>query len=59
MDSAALQPAWRKKQAEGKMSRRFECEQCHARYSFLDSPRITRVPRCPLCGSFNGHPLAA
>ena len=59
MEDTAFETGWGRKRAEGKMARRFECEQCHTRYSFLDSPRVTRVPRCPVCGSFNGRPVAA
>jgi hypothetical protein len=54
-----LQPEWARKFAEGKMFQRFECERCHARFNFGQSPRVTRVPRCPVCGSLETNVPAA
>jgi hypothetical protein len=48
-----------RKLAEGKWFRRLECDRCGATFHFTESPRATRVPRCPQCGSLGGHPLAA
>lgn len=54
MDAAArFQPAWGQKFAEGKMFQRMECDGCGARFHFAESPRVTRVPRCPACGSLS------
>ncbi len=56
MDTAAgPMPAWVQKQAEGKMFQRLECDGCGALFNFGDSPRVTRVPRCPACGSLVAH----
>ena len=52
-------PRWERKATEGKMFQRMECDHCHARFNFGDSPRVTRVPRCPSCGSLASHPRAA
>ncbi|MCC7366348.1 MAG: hypothetical protein IT303_18475 [Dehalococcoidia bacterium] len=57
--TASFETGWGRKRAEGKMFQRFECESCQCRYNFADSPRVTRVPRCPICGSFNGRLIAA
>ncbi|MCL6645059.1 MAG: hydrogenase maturation nickel metallochaperone HypA [Dehalococcoidia bacterium] len=54
-----LQPTWAGKEAEGKMFRRLECDRCGAWFQFGERPRVTRVPRCPVCGSMNSHPRAA
>jgi len=53
---ADSKPVWSRKHAEGKMFQRLECERCGARFNFGDSPRVTRVPRCPACGSLAAHP---
>lgn len=58
-DRAIIRPAWQRKFAEGKMFQRLECDRCGARFQFGDSPRVTRVPRCPACGSLAAHPRAA
>ncbi|OAI39945.1 hypothetical protein AYO38_01220 [bacterium SCGC AG-212-C10] len=52
-------PAWGQKSAEGKMFVRRECDSCGRTFHFSDSPRITRVPTCPTCGSFTSHVAAA
>lgn len=54
-----MEPLWGSKQREGKMFARMECGNCHARFHFTDSPRITRIPRCPVCGSTAARSLAA
>ena len=54
-----MQPLWSRKHAEGKMAQRRECAQCHACYNFTDTPRMTRVPRCPFCGSVDSFIPAA
>ncbi|MCX7617610.1 hypothetical protein [Tepidiforma sp.] len=54
-----LQPTWAGKFAEGKMFRKLECDRCGARFQFGERPRVTRVPRCPACGSLSSHPRAA
>lgn len=51
--------AWGKKDAEGKMFVRMECDRCGARFHFGERPRVTRVPRCPACGSTGAHQSAA
>lgn len=53
------QAGWTKKSAEGKMFVRLECDNCHRSFHFADAPRVTRVPVCPTCGSFQSHPTAA
>ena len=50
---------WAGKFAEGKMFVRMECDRCGAWFHFTDTPRATRFPRCPACGSTGGRPLAA
>jgi NMD protein affecting ribosome stability and mRNA decay len=54
-----MEPAWRVKSKEGKMFTRLECDQCLMRFHFSDTPRVTRVPRCPQCGSYKAHQVAA
>jgi len=55
----SLYPAWQRKFTEGKMFQRMECDRCRARFNFGLAPRATRIPRCPACGSYGSHPLAA
>jgi hypothetical protein len=50
---------WQRKATEGKMFHRMECDRCRVLFNFGDSPRVTRVPRCPACGSLASHPRAA
>jgi DNA-directed RNA polymerase subunit RPC12/RpoP len=50
---------WGRKQAEGKMFERLECNRCGARFLFGERPRVTRIPKCPACGSMAAHPQAA
>jgi DNA-directed RNA polymerase subunit RPC12/RpoP len=50
---------WSRKFDEGKMFQRLECDRCAARFNFGDSPRVTRIPRCPACGSTAAHTRAA
>ncbi len=52
-------PMWSRKQTEGKMFQKLECDRCGAAFQFADSPRVTRIPRCPACGSLASHPRAA
>ena len=52
---AGPMPVWSRKYAEGKMFQRLECDRCGVRFNFGDSPRVTRVPRCPACGSLAEH----
>jgi hypothetical protein len=59
MRESAVAPAWEAKLREGKMFQRFACDRCGTRFHFTDSPRVTRFPRCPLCGDMGGHPDAA
>ncbi|WP_322796942.1 hypothetical protein [Tepidiforma sp.] len=54
-----VRPGWAQKSAEGKMFRRLECDRCGAWFHFGESPRVTRVPRCPVCGSLSAHLPAA
>lgn len=54
-----LGPGWGKKSDEGKMFIRMECDRCGRRFHFSESPRVTRIPTCPTCGSFGSHPYAA
>lgn len=55
MESAAgIAPLWSQKFAEGKMFRRLECGRCAARFNFSERPRVTRVPKCPVCGALGG-----
>lgn len=58
-DRALPTPLWAAKFAEGKMFVRMECDRCRSWFNFTDSPRSTRVPRCPACGSIAAHPRAA
>jgi hypothetical protein len=55
---AGAAPTWSGKFQEGKMFQRLACDRCGARFHFGDSPRVTRVPRCPACGSLAAHPEA-
>ena len=41
------------------MFERMECDRCHTRFHFANSPRVTRFPRCPACGSVVAHKEAA
>jgi len=50
-----LVPAWNQKQVEGKMFQRLACVQCGTRFHFTDGPRVTRVPRCPVCGAMDTY----
>ncbi len=43
---------------DGKTFRRFACARCGMRFHFTDSPRATRVPRCPACGDLEADPDA-
>jgi len=52
-------PTWSRKFEEGKMFQRLECDRCSVRFNFADSPRVTRIPRCPACGSTATHARAA
>ncbi|MCL4230120.1 MAG: hypothetical protein KJ053_00905 [Dehalococcoidia bacterium] len=52
-------PAWKAKYIQGKMFQRMECERCHARFNFAETPRVTRIARCPACGSLHARPQAA
>lgn len=45
--------------AEGKMFRKMSCERCGGRFHFTESPRASRVPVCPSCGSFAAREQAA
>ncbi len=54
-----IRPAWERKFAEGKMFERMDCVRCGARFNFSQTPRVTRVPRCPVCGAFGAQPHAA
>jgi NAD-dependent SIR2 family protein deacetylase len=54
-----LKPRWERKFAEGKMFERLECDRCRAKFNFGQSTRVSRVPRCPACGSLASHPRAA
>jgi len=58
-DPSTLNPPWQTKFVEGKMFERMECDRCRARFNFSESPRATRVPRCPACGSLASHKRAA
>jgi hypothetical protein len=51
--------AWETKLRDGKMFQRFCCDRCGTRFHFTDGPRVTRFPRCPLCGDMGAHPDAA
>ena len=53
------QPVWLRKQAEGKMFERRECDRCGLRFNFGASVRITRVPTCPACGSLGSYARVA
>jgi NAD-dependent SIR2 family protein deacetylase len=44
---------------QGKMFQRLECDRCHARFNFPDTPRVTRIARCPACGSYDAQPRIA
>lgn len=57
--AAAPRPMWRRKFEEGKMFERMECDRCGARFNFGSTPRVTRIPRCPACGSMAAHTQAA
>lgn len=59
MSDIVLAPAWDVKFREGKMFQRLACAECGTRFHFTDSPRATRVPRCPVCGGFGARPDAA
>lgn len=54
-----MTPAWKVKFIQGKMFQRMECDRCHARFNFAETPRVTRIARCPACGSYAAQPLAA
>ncbi len=54
-----MSPGWNVKYLEGKMFQRLECDRCHARFNFADCPRVTRIARCPVCGSYEAQPRAA
>lgn len=54
-----MEPVWGQKFREGKMFARLQCDECHARFHFTESPRVTRIPRCPRCGGNSAHPFAA
>jgi len=54
-----IKPRWERKFAEGKMFDRMECDRCRAPFNFSPSVRVTRIPRCPACGSMASHPRAA
>jgi len=54
-----LSPAWNVKFIEGKMFQRLQCGRCLARFNFPDTPRVTRIARCPVCGSYDAQPRAA
>lgn len=56
---AGIEPAWRRKFAEGKMFQRLECARCRAQFNFAERPRVTQAPRCPACGGMNVHLPAA
>lgn len=58
-EETGAQPVWFRKQAEGKMFERRECDRCGVRFNFGASVRVTRVPRCPACGSLGSHTRAA
>ena len=58
-EGTGAQPVWFRKQAEGKMFERRECDRCGVRFNFGARPRVTRVPTCPACGSLGSHPQAA
>ena len=58
-ERSVLTPLWQRKFNEGKMFDRMECDACHAPFNFGQSPRATRIPRCPACGSLASHPRAA
>ncbi len=54
-----MEPPWDSKRREGKMFSRMQCDRCNAQFHFTESPRLTRVPRCPACGSTGAHAFAA
>ena len=54
-----LKPRWERKFIEGKMFDRLECDRCRAKFNFGQSTRVSRVPRCPACGSLASHSRAA
>lgn len=54
-----MEPLWGSKQREGKMFERMECGRCHTQFHFTDSPRVTRIPQCPICGSTGVQSAAA
>jgi NAD-dependent SIR2 family protein deacetylase len=58
-DHTIIKPRWERKFAEGKMFERMECDRCRAPFNFSQSPRATRIPRCPACGSMASHRRAA
>lgn len=58
-ETTGLTPAWDTKFREGKMFQRMSCDRCGTRFHFTDGPRVTRFPRCPLCGGMSAHPDAA
>ena len=58
-DREGPEPAWKRKSDEGKMFQRMECGRCATLFHFLDSPRVTRFPRCPRCGNTSGLSAAA
>jgi hypothetical protein len=45
--------------AAGKMFRRMTCDRCGGRFHFTESPRVSRVPVCPGCGSYAAREQAA
>ncbi len=45
--------------AEGKMFLRMECDDCSARFHFAQTPRVTRIPRCPACASLSARPAVS
>ncbi len=51
MSHASVLPPWNQKRVEGKMFERMVCDHCAASFNFTESPRMTRIPRCPVCGS--------
>lgn len=57
--SVAGQESIEQRLADGKMFQRMECDRCGVTFHFTEAPRATRVPRCPVCGSFGAHPFAA
>jgi hypothetical protein len=50
-------PMWNQKFVEGKMFERMACDRCNTAFNFSQSPRVTRIPRCPQCGSTGAHTM--